>query len=81
MLAQQLEVSGPEGQVALKRLRFVVTKPESARANLTFFAHELSQEDLVGKLSKEIFDGTGTRRIITTDGEAKLLRRQLGGPL
>jgi hypothetical protein len=82
MLAQQVEVAGTEGQVALKRLRYVFTKPEGARANLKFLAKEFREHtELVGRLSIEVFDSSGVRHIVTSADQAEALVMRLGGHL
>jgi hypothetical protein len=83
MVQSELEVMTKNGETQIKRLRYVFTRPEGARANLTFFAEEFQKlgEAEAGQLSVVAFDAAGTRHLITSAEEAKTVLAQLGGPL
>jgi hypothetical protein len=79
MLEHEIEVAGSEGPIAIRKLRYVFTRPEGARANLAFIADELDKRALVGRLSVDVFDSAGTRHRIMTSKEARAMLATLGG--
>jgi hypothetical protein len=60
---------GPE----IEKLKYVFTKPEGAIASLEFLAKAMSKEEMSGRVSVEVFDNYGSRRIATTPEEAMKL--------
>jgi hypothetical protein len=67
--------------VKIKKVRYVFTRPEGARANLGLLAIELRNARVAARLSIEVFDATGARRTVTTEKGARTLLSELGGPL
>lgn len=78
ILTEPHDVTGTRGPITIKRIRYVFTRPEGARANLRFFSYELKKERLIGKLSVDVFDSSGIRHQITTSEEADAILAQLG---
>jgi hypothetical protein len=81
MVENETQVMRPAGTTAIKKVRYVFTRPEGARANLGFFAEQLRRPRLALRLSIEAFDATGVKRTVTTAREAQDLLAELGGPL
>jgi len=58
-------------------VKYVITKPEGAIANLEMFAKRLTNVKLRGRLVIEAFDYSGTLHIVTDAGQARALLSQL----
>lgn len=71
-------VSGAAGPTAIKRVTYVFTHPEGARANLPFLAEQLKDPNIERILSIEAFDTTGTRHVLRTHEDAVALVTRLG---
>lgn len=63
----------------IKRVKYVFTKPEGAIANLEMFADKLSNMEIKGRLSIEVFDRDGKRHVVTTETQARALLQHLSG--
>jgi hypothetical protein len=61
----------------IKRVKYVFTKPEGAIANLDRFAKVLSNKEVQGKVSVDVFDHAGNRHTVTTSEQASTLLVQL----
>lgn len=82
MVTGETEVTGRSGPTSIRKLRYVFTRPEGARANLGFFAHELERDlDLERILTIDVFDATGMRHTVANSREARAMLARLGGPL
>jgi hypothetical protein len=82
MLTEPHDTMGANGPIIIKRLRYVFTRPEGARANLAFFAKQFRDDQgLFGQLSIQVFDGQGVAHIVTSTNDAEALLKYLGGAL
>jgi hypothetical protein len=68
-----------EGKSKFDTLRYVLTKPEGAIANLEFFADALGSQRLHDRLTVEVFDASGASHLVTTREQAMALLEQLKG--
>ena len=55
----------------IKRLKYVFTDPEGAKANLAKFAEVLVRDELVGRVSVEYYDRRGAVHRVTTADQAR----------
>jgi hypothetical protein len=81
MVQNQTEVGLKDGETTIRRVTYVFTRPEGARANLGFLANELEKERIAKVLVIEVFDTAGTKHTITTAKKGRAVLARLGGRL
>lgn len=82
MTLGKTRVSAQSRACIIRRLRYVFTRPDGARANLGFLANELElDENLARILTIEVFDSDGIKHTISSARKARDMLAYLGGPL